>query len=175
MVWGTPYLCHLGSQTSLGREFSFVNKSGKIAVRPIIWMGKCYSCLTGGNNQGGKTLTLQEAAWEALQCSQISVFVSAQNYFRQSIPLEMKLHWLLQHLHSLWIPLGHRFIDFLIVDSWGPLAGWKSDSHSPCTQPDRGTGEFLLPRWCFLWSKVQFSYRRTTSRLSWEWQQLIWS
>lgn len=158
MVWGTPYLWHLSSQTSLGKEIFFGNKSGKIAVRAIIWMGKCFSCLTGEKNQGGKTLTLQEKLLR--KCYGAVRFQSfcfctklhqAVNPIREKVALVAGTA--LQHLHSLWIHLGHRFIDFLIVDSWGSLAVWRSDSHSPCTQPDRGTGEFLLPGWCFLWSK----------------------
>lgn len=162
-----------------------MNKSGKVAVRSVIWMGKCCSCLTGEENQGGKALTLKEKLLRKRYggvrfqsfcfCTKLHQAVS---FIRDEAALVAGT--VLQHLHSLWIHLGHSFIDFLTVDSWGSLAVWKSDSHLTLHAarlrhrwvPSRC---LLLPGWCFLWSKVQFSYRRTISLLSWEWQQHIWS
>lgn len=55
-VWGTP-IYGISLAKLHWEKIFFVNKSGKIAVRSVIWMGKC---LTGEKNQGGKNLTLKE-------------------------------------------------------------------------------------------------------------------
>lgn len=139
-VWGTPIFGISLAKLHWEKNF-FVNKSGKVAVRSVIWMGKCYSCLTGEENQGGKALTLKEKPLgKRYGGVRFQSFCFCTKLHQAGSPVRDEVALVagtaLQHLHSLWIHLGHSFIDFLTVDSWGSLAVWKSDSHFACSQTE---------------------------------------